>query len=142
MVRELSIGNDIVDLRNREPPLHPRYLERVLAPSEQDALRDSPDDLWVYWAAKEAAYKTLRRIRPGMGFHPRELVFQRELGIVTACSEMLSCSIHATSEYVSAICASAQRHQVCLQLDVRSGQVAVQPHQSYSFLAGEVGRGI
>ena len=70
------IGNDIVDLGDPElcPELrHTRFDARVYAPSERAALEASgaPERLrWIFWAAKEAAYKVARKIDPRVIFSP------------------------------------------------------------------------
>ena len=79
----LTIGNDIVDFRTLEPPLHPRYLERVFTPKEQHCIGTSVEELWVHWAAKEAAYKALKRLEPGLPFIPRKFELHRERSVVT-----------------------------------------------------------
>ena len=61
------LGNDIVDLactRARAPARHARFDQRVLTPAEREALAasDAPERLrWVFWAAKEAAYKVSKK---------------------------------------------------------------------------------
>lgn len=65
----IVVGNDVVDLddpstRGREG--HRRFLERVLDPAERDAVLAAADPhvaLWVRWAAKEAAYKVVSKLR-------------------------------------------------------------------------------
>ena len=73
------IGNDIVDLQylERPPYQHIRYLERVCAPGEANAVRESSNparSLAAVWAAKEAAYKLLARSSNLTHFVPREFV--------------------------------------------------------------------
>ncbi|MBN8548209.1 MAG: 4'-phosphopantetheinyl transferase superfamily protein [Deltaproteobacteria bacterium] len=70
-----TIGNDIVDLHAVEPPLHPRYLARVFTEREQLCIGESRTLLWLHWAAKEAAYKALKRLYPNFRFVPREIEF-------------------------------------------------------------------
>ena len=63
------VGNDVVDLddpRCRGKGADERFLGRVLAPAEREAVRASADPdlaLWCRWAAKEAAFKAVTRIR-------------------------------------------------------------------------------
>lgn len=71
------IGNDIVDLHYFDSPLyqHIRYLERICASDEADAVRKSEDAvraLTAVWAAKEAAYKLLSRNANLRHFVPRD----------------------------------------------------------------------
>jgi phosphopantetheinyl transferase (holo-ACP synthase) len=73
----VSLGNDVVDLANAETRLdglHPRFAERVFTPAERRALQESGDRHvlhWALWAAKESAYKALRRADPRAIFAPR-----------------------------------------------------------------------
>ncbi|MEN8180988.1 MAG: 4'-phosphopantetheinyl transferase superfamily protein [Myxococcota bacterium] len=71
------LGNDVVDLEDpesRAEGLHPRFDHRVFTSEERAGLAGSlaPDrDRWVLWAAKEAAFKALRRLDPRVPFSPR-----------------------------------------------------------------------
>ena len=73
----MSLGNDVVDLADPEARLdglHPRFAERVFTPAEREALEASGDRHvlhWALWAAKESAYKALRRVEPRTIFAPR-----------------------------------------------------------------------
>ncbi len=72
------VGNDVMDLadprcigRSKDR----RFLERVFAPSERDHIARSQDPdrtLWLTWAAKEAAYKVVTKLRgePPVFEHP------------------------------------------------------------------------
>jgi phosphopantetheinyl transferase (holo-ACP synthase) len=74
------VGNDVVDLADpevRSGPAHPRFDARVFAPVEREALRTSgePNRLrWMLWAAKEAAYKLLKKHDPKLAFSPARFV--------------------------------------------------------------------
>jgi phosphopantetheine--protein transferase-like protein len=83
----VSLGNDVVDLADPEADLrelHPRFAERVFTATERDALaacQRSPAEAdaarrtvlhWAFWAAKESAYKALKRLVPETVFAPRE----------------------------------------------------------------------
>lgn len=78
------LGNDLVDLRDPRvrrrgsEGLGPgdRFLERVLAPPERESVLAAPDPsraLWIHWAGKEAAFKTLSKLRgePPVFHHKR-----------------------------------------------------------------------
>ncbi|HKJ02207.1 MAG TPA: 4'-phosphopantetheinyl transferase superfamily protein [Longimicrobiales bacterium] len=64
-----AVGNDVVDLL--DPRTHgrvgdDRFLARVLHQRELTAVRAAPDpdeSLWMHWAAKEAAYKVVSKLR-------------------------------------------------------------------------------
>jgi hypothetical protein len=70
------VGNDVVDLGDpdcRPGATHPRFDARVFADCERRALAVSgaPQRLrWMLWAAKEAAYKALRKLEPRTVFAP------------------------------------------------------------------------
>src|SRR5512139_2501725 len=72
------IGNDVVDLLDPETQpgaVHPRFDARVFTDDELRALRRSvaPGRLrWLMWAAKESAFKAVRRNDACVAFRPRE----------------------------------------------------------------------
>ncbi len=73
------IGNDVVDLAQadtREGAQHPGFDRRVFDADERAAISADPEPRrrrWMFWAAKEAAYKALRRGDPRFVFAPRAL---------------------------------------------------------------------
>lgn len=79
-------GNDVVDLaRPRCTGKHEdeRFLRRVFTPAERGAIRSDArphDALWRRWAAKEAAFKVITKLR---GAPPPFVLpsFQVELGV-------------------------------------------------------------
>ncbi len=70
------IGNDIVDLGDSETQpaaAHPRFDQRAFSSDERAAIAASVDptrERWVFWSAKEAAYKLLRATDPTTVFSP------------------------------------------------------------------------
>ena len=74
------LGNDVVDLRDPDTDpstLHPRFDARVFCRSELESLKASLDPVcqrWRLWAAKEAAYKLVRKLRPSAVFSPSRFV--------------------------------------------------------------------
>jgi phosphopantetheine--protein transferase-like protein len=69
MAKPWNLGNDIVDLSD---PRHEgkagdrRFMERVFSEAEQRDIRAGPDPdtaVWVRWAGKEAAFKTVSKAR-------------------------------------------------------------------------------
>ena len=74
------IGNDVVDFAASEAragAAHPRFDARVFVCSEREALlrSDAPTRLrWILWAAKEAAFKAVKRADPATVFSPRRFV--------------------------------------------------------------------
>lgn len=74
------VGNDVVDLADPEVqrgPAHRRFDARVFALVERRALCTSaePNRLrWMLWAAKEAAYKLLKKHDPKLVFSPARFI--------------------------------------------------------------------
>ena len=68
------IGNDLVDLRAREAAgksRDARFVARVFTAREAELIASSPSSdaaLWMLWAAKEAAYKVAKKLRPDVIF--------------------------------------------------------------------------
>ena len=99
-----SVGNDIVDLAAREPALHPRFRARVFTADEQQRIGDDQALLWCYWAAKEAAYKTLKRIEPALVFAPRTLEFDHASSTVACEGWRLPCRHSLNEKWAMALC--------------------------------------
>ncbi len=82
------LGNDIVDLndsRHTGKAGDDRFLQRVFSPRERKEIQAAPNPdraLWIRWAAKEAAFKTISKARgtPPTFVHPtfRVTVFAKE----------------------------------------------------------------
>ena len=78
----MSVGNDVVDLADPEARLdrlHPRFEQRVFCAAERDQLEASCSRQalhWALWAAKESAYKALKRLAPETVFSPKEFEVQ------------------------------------------------------------------
>jgi len=78
----MPIGNDLVDLTRQENLArgsNPRLHQRVLAPSEQQTLAESPVPELTYlalWSAKEAAFKLLKQTEEDLLFSHRRFVVQ------------------------------------------------------------------
>jgi len=75
-----SIGNDIVDLTSPDSigkSRDRRFIARVFTLEEQELIdrSESPDTtLWMFWAAKEAAFKAVSKLKPGLSFIRRAYV--------------------------------------------------------------------
>lgn len=89
----LRVGNDVVDLSasgTAGKSADSRFLQKVLTGREQDALREAgrPDTcLWSMWAAKETAYKVLRKKWPDIPAWPRQYeAFLKGVDSAGACS--------------------------------------------------------
>lgn len=103
---QLSVGNDLVDLNRREPVLHQRFIERVFSQSEMAAVECSMANLWLHWAAKEAAYKMIKRLEPETVFSPVKFVFDSSLKTLTYNDNVYSCLCEIKPNYVHVVCAS------------------------------------
>jgi len=70
------VGNDVVDLydsESRTEGLHPRFDTRVFTARERAVIGESCEPTrvrWRLWAAKEAAYKLVRKRTPTTVFSP------------------------------------------------------------------------
>lgn len=75
-----SIGNDIVDLTSPDSigkSRDRRFIARVFTPEEQERIdrSESPDTtLWMFWAAKESAFKAVSKLKPGLSFIHRAYI--------------------------------------------------------------------
>lgn len=86
--RRVVVGNDVLDLadpRCLRIPLDGRFADRVLAGEERERIRSSTEPrraLWRTWAAKEAAYKVVSKLRgaPPPFVHSRFLVRENPTG--------------------------------------------------------------
>lgn len=97
------VGNDVVDLGDeeaREGAQHPRFDARVFDAGELAMLGASADPnrlRWTLWAAKESAYKLLRRTLPDLPFAPRHFV-TRPLGARALAVEASGHIVHVRCE--------------------------------------------
>ncbi len=73
----IHVGNDIVDFRSkgtRGRSGDKRFLDRVLTHDEKQELKhhDNPETLlWIFWAAKETAFKAMSKSSPRISSAPR-----------------------------------------------------------------------
>lgn len=73
------IGNDIVDLRERDSrfdKIHPRFFEKVFAEDERAFLKKEQKNFlfWAVWAGKEAAYKYMVQKKGHLPFLYKQFV--------------------------------------------------------------------
>jgi len=99
-----SIGNDIVDLQAARKQ-HPRFAARILSSAEQVAISNNKEQIWLYWAAKEAAYKALKRIFPETIFSPNKFELDPKNNLIRYKGKKLFCRYQITTEYISVECA-------------------------------------
>jgi phosphopantetheinyl transferase (holo-ACP synthase) len=81
----LRVGDDVVDLDDpaiATSRLRPRFVERVCSDIERASLGAASDPktlLWIFFAAKEAAYKIVAKVGPPPGFAHRRFVVTPDL---------------------------------------------------------------
>ena len=74
----LYVGNDVVDLaeeRQSHKSSTTQFLKRVFTPAEQTLLSNSSHPelvLWIFWAAKETAFKIMSKLNGIQGFSHKE----------------------------------------------------------------------
>lgn len=104
------IGNDIVDLAEGDGTARSwfdRFCQRVCTAGERQAIDASSNarvTLWSIWAAKEAAFKALRRARPDFEFEYKELIVSSSFTRVFARGCSFHLELTTTSDYVHALC--------------------------------------
>jgi hypothetical protein len=86
-----------VDLNDPETFLeriHPRFVERVFAEPERGCIAESDDPhltLWMYWAAKESAFKAVKKDIPDLVFRHRDFVAPFSTISHTGATGLVSC---------------------------------------------------
>ena len=99
------VGNDVVDLACAPAP-RARFVARVLCERERSMLDASPDPaalLWSLFAAKEAAYKAIARIRGPIVFAHRAFVVAPDLRSIRHEDTTLTLQIDRTDDWVHAL---------------------------------------
>ncbi|MGD9765012.1 MAG: 4'-phosphopantetheinyl transferase superfamily protein [Candidatus Binatia bacterium] len=123
------IGNDIVDLRDAETQpgaAHPRFAARVCRPEELAAIERAASPtraLWMHWAAKESAFKALRKQVAELRFLPRR--FAVDLGAARRGAAVASVRIGAWRAAVRIRVGSDYLHAVA-RVDMDGATVGAQ----------------
>jgi phosphopantetheinyl transferase (holo-ACP synthase) len=118
------VGNDVVDLGEPDAAASARragFLERVCSPSEVAAVHAaaSPERaLWCRFAAKEAAFKVVAKLRPGVVLAHRLFAVAYPLDAVTFEDLRLHLVVEVKEEHVHAI-ASTVAGPVVVALEAR-----------------------
>ena len=106
---ELRVGNDVVHRRDPHIAAHHlkrRFVDRVCSAGEAERVRTSREPgllLWSLWAAKEASYKAVVKLRPGTPFAHRRFVVPESLAEVRYEDLQLSLEVEANEEWVHAV---------------------------------------
>jgi len=127
------IGNDVVDLAHpatRPGAQHPRFDARVFTGAERAALAQSPGAerlRWIFWAAKESAYKAARKLDSRTIWSPARFAVQlepagpRELtvlcGVVRHGALAFSLRVESNAEKVHALAFCARSAPDALYCD-------------------------
>jgi len=107
------LGNDVVDLgdpETRPGARHPRFDARVFTREERALLSAAPDPerlRWSLWAAKEAAYKCLKKLAPETCFSPVRFAVQLEAGRVDCGGRRLRVALFAEGDALHAVATDA-----------------------------------
>jgi phosphopantetheinyl transferase (holo-ACP synthase) len=110
------LGNDVVDLADPETRAagrHPRFDARVLTREERAALAGAQDPermRWSLWAAKEAAYKCLKKLEPETCFSPVRFAVRLgadQTGTVEAGGRRLRVALFAEGDALHAVATDA-----------------------------------
>lgn len=99
----MYLGNDIVDYKDENLKVHPRFINRVLSGSEKTAYHSSLDKdifLWKSWAAKEAAYKYLKQKNPKIIFSHSKFVFNEDKNLIKHQTHSVPVKFHITDNYI------------------------------------------
>ncbi len=102
----MRLGNDIVD-RAYAGQQHPRFAQRILNTQERLDYESMPRDtegydrIWIYWAAKEAAWKAIQQQRKTL-FSPRTFAVDLEQEQVSFEGETLALRLHVDGDLVFA----------------------------------------
>ena len=102
----MVVGNDVVDLaaaRTRRE--HPAFAARVCSAAELrviDASDDRTRTLWSFFAAKEAAYKALSKLR-SVRFVPRAFAVDEDFTCVRYADEELRLRVFEAQHFVHAL---------------------------------------
>ncbi len=110
MSSQVLIGNDIVDLAEEDctaPNWFVRFCRKVLSESEERHVHSSSlprTTLWSYWAAKEAAYKAVRRIHPEFEFEYKEFFVSESFDCVQVNEIDLRLQLAVNNDCIHALC--------------------------------------
>ncbi|HJP32004.1 MAG TPA: 4'-phosphopantetheinyl transferase superfamily protein [Candidatus Latescibacteria bacterium] len=103
------VGNDVVDLRDPDIARHherSRFVARVCTPDEVARVAASDDPhrvLWTLFAAKEAGFKVVAKLTPGIAFSPRRFAVDDQQTTVTHDDVRLWLRVTQAEDWVHAM---------------------------------------
>jgi hypothetical protein len=80
----------------------------VFSPAERQRVSGDRSALWLNWAAKEAAYKAVKRLDPSIIFEHSRFEYHPAQSCVRYGSYQLPCQHTINEDYVHVICASTK----------------------------------
>jgi len=104
-----AVGNDVVDLSDADSDcnrLNRRFARRICSDVELDRLGNSAEPeclLWSLFAAKEAAYKVIAKMRPGTVFSPARFVIGDDARQISYLDTTLHLRIAKGRDFVHAV---------------------------------------
>jgi phosphopantetheinyl transferase (holo-ACP synthase) len=136
----VGIGNDIIDLTFPEGKHHARFAERVLSSNELSRL-SAEDDIWIFWAAKEAAYKAVAQLGDVGAFLPKQFSVDVDESVVIFGDHTLHYRVEKTLDYLHVMCAT---NEVVLRTKVTSAISLLPSHtvQSSDFARSQAIQGL
>ena len=103
------LGNDLIDLKDPDAAgimQNRRFLQRVYSAEELEFITQSAnpfESAWLFWGAKESAFKALRRTR-NIVFSPRNINLSFDLANVVIDNTSLRLYYSANSNYIHTCC--------------------------------------
>jgi phosphopantetheinyl transferase (holo-ACP synthase) len=103
------VGNDVVDLKEPTTAEHyqrSRFVARVCTADEAARVGSSDDPhrmLWSLFAAKEAGFKVVAKLAPGIAFSPRRFVVNAEFTSVVHDDVKLWLQVTGADSWVHAV---------------------------------------
>jgi phosphopantetheinyl transferase (holo-ACP synthase) len=109
VARAARVGNDVVDLGDATTAgahLRPRFVARVCSEDEQARMAVATDPaalLWSLFAAKEAAFKVVSKLSPGIAFAHRLFEVSEDLQAVRYGEVELRCHVWRDGDCIHAV---------------------------------------
>lgn len=138
MALPLQLGNDVVDLsdpRHQGKDRDSRFLKRVFSEEERSAILSSasPDlEVWMHWAAKEAAFKTISKSRGSPPtFHHQQFQVRlppgenRKAGGKQALAQLHPLQLSIPADHRLLRTGTVRFHETLVQVRVEATSIAV-----------------